>query len=359
MIPVYSPRKATNQQNYVLDCLEGNWLSYRGKYVKSLEEELCKYLNVEHVVLTTSGSTALSLVLAGLSIGPGDEVIVPSLTYAATVSSVHWSGATPVLVNSDDHLQILINDIATSSSGKARAVLVPELYGDMPNMDLLLEVCEEKNLLLVEDSAEAFGCSFNGKMAGSFGIASTFSFFTNKIITGGELGCVATNDSSLAKRLRHLRNQAHTGNFVHSEPGFNYRPSNISAAICLAHLEEIDFTVARKKEIAEFYRSNLPREIRRITPQVESSEWMPLFELPDAIPYPRFSQEMNAHNIETRPCFTPVHLMEGWDYETRVSLEGVESGYRKRFNLPSYPDLSNKDLDYICDMVDTILNKEF
>ena len=357
-INIYEPRKAKNQIKYVLDALESNFISGKfGKYIDQFEKGLSEVLGVEEVITTCNGTVSLMLIYASLGLKPGDEVIVPSLTYCATISQLNWLGIIPVLVDSDDNFQMDVSQIEDSINKRTKAVVVPELYGDSPNIEEIKSLCEIKMIDLIEDSAESFACAFSkGSMLGSYGIANSFSLFSNKVISCGEGGFVTTNCRETAKRLRLLRSQAHIGNFVHAGPGFNFRLTNLHAAIGVAQLEELDEIVERKQQIARYYRNTLSNSVGKVIPQIESSsEWMPLFTLPETMTYPKFLLEMQKRGIDTRPCFTPIHLMKGFDYTKKTSLNNCEKIYKKGFNLPSYPDLTDEQLKYIVDSVNEVV----
>lgn len=355
-IPIYEPFKAKNQKRYVLDCVNSNWISSKGSYIDKFEKALQDYLGVKHAITVCNGSVSLMLIMRAMDIGMGDYVITPSLTYAATVSSINNVGAHALLVDSDDSFQ-MIEDIENAFNDHCKAVLIPQLYGSAPNMDYFLNLCKRKGVPLIEDSAEVFGCEYNGKKLGSLGAASSFSFFGNKTITTGEGGCVCTNDDSLAEKMRLIKNQSHIGGFDHNGPGYNFRMTNIQAAIGLAQLEQIDEIVTKKLAIAKYYRKHLTHKITIPFPNiaVKSTEWMPLFILPKGIPYLKFYEEMRNMGIDTRPAFKPVHLMKGFNAGVRGSVATAEAIYGRGFNLPSYPDLKKKQLKYICDTVNKIV----
>lgn len=354
LIPVYEPYKAKNQKKYVLDCVNSNWISSRGEYIDRFEKFLANYLGVKHVIATFNGSVSLMLILRSLEIGYGDQVVTPSLTYAATVSSINNVGATAVLVDSDESFQ-MTTDFSLPS--KPKAILLPQLYGSAPDMDFFVEFCKAENIYLIEDSAEVFGCDFNKRKLGSFGLASSFSFFGNKTITTGEGGCVCTNDDDLAEKMRLIKSQNHIGGFNHNGPGYNFRMTNIQAAIGLAQLEQIDDIIIQKKKIAEYYRKNLSYKVSIPFPNiaVNSAEWMPLFILPDGLNYLNFYEEMRIMGIDTRPAFKPIHLMSGFKTLISGTLDTAEQIYTRGFNLPSYPGLKKKQLKYICDSVNKIV----
>jgi perosamine synthetase len=359
-IPIYKPVVAKNQKTYVLDCLEKNWISSRGSYINNFEEAVGRLLGVKHVVTTCNGSVSLMLSLAALGVGNKDEVITQSLTYAATVSSILNVGATPVLIDSKEDYQMNLKLIEKGLSKKTKAIIVAQLYGDSPDLAGLRILCDNEGVALIEDSAECFGCYFEEpekRYVGSVGHCSSFSFFGNKVITAGEGGCVCTDDDDLADQLRLLKSQNHTGGFKHAGPGYNFRMTNIQAAIARAQLEELPKITARKIEIADYYRDNLDASIRSIKPKVKSTEWMPLFVLPRTLNYIKFSAELRTRGVDTRPCFTPIHLMKGFKCKKGSSLDVCEGIYEHAFNLPSYPDLTKKQLEYIIATVNEVVTK--
>lgn len=359
-IPVYEPYKAKNQRKYVLDCLNSNMLTFRGKYVSLFEEKLAEYLGVKHVISTFNGSVSLYLMMYCLSIGPGDDVITSSLTYAATVSQINLLGARVAFVDSDNQLQMDLKQVEGAITKHTKAVLIPELYANAPEMNILLEICSRHKILLLEDSAESFACIQNGKQLGTFGEASSFSFFSNKCITCSEGGCVATNNSELADKMRLFKNQSHIGGFMHNGPGTNFRMTNIQAAIGLAQLEDINVILEKKHKIAKYYRNNLSdKYISIVSTSVDySSEWMPVFQFDeDRITYLKFSDECKNLGIDTRPIFTPIHLMKGFNWNSKFKLDNCERIYKNKFNLPCYPTLTKKQLDYIVKSVNSIVEK--
>lgn len=355
-IPVYQPFVAANQKAYVNDCLDSNWISSQGKYIEQFEKSVAEYLKVRNVIAVCNGSVSLSLILAGLGIQQGDHVIVQSLTYAATVSSIYFAGAESQLIGSDNRLQMNLDQIEAAITPSTKAIMVAQLYGDAPDMRRLQKICQEKKIHLIEDSAEAFGCWTEGQAIGTFGIASSFSFFGNKTITTGEGGVVCTNDDQLARKMRLLRSQSHIGGFRHNGPGFNFRITNLAAAIGCAQMEHLSEIIGKKKALAQFYRNNLHQDVVRIVPQLDSSEWMPVFLLPDYISYERFHEGMKELGVDTRPVFCPIHLMGGFNCNRPVDLSSTEI-YNRGFNLPSFPDLTERQLQYIVESANKVLNQ--
>lgn len=356
-IHIYEPYIATNQRKYLLDCINTNQIG-QGKYIHEYETALQNYLGTKHVITTSNGSVSLQLILYALSISYGDEVITTSLTYAATISSINILGAKAVLIDSDDNLQMDLNEIEDAITCKTKAVMIPQLYSDSPDMGKLVSICKKHELHLIEDSAESFGCSFAEKKIGTFGIASSFSTFANKTLTTFEGGFIATDDDVLAAKLRLLRGQSHIGNFVHDGPGFNARLTNFQCAIGLAQLEDIGSIIARKKEIANYYRMHLCSDIEKIVPRIDSSaEWMPVFLLPEGLSYSEFQQRLVSFGVDVRPVFTPVHLMSGFNIDMSSMMLGGCVLYSRGFNLPSYPDLTELQLERVCEAVNKVVGE--
>lgn len=355
-INIYEPFIAKNQKKYLKDCINTNQIG-QGKYIEMFEDQLAKYLNIKNIITTSNGSVSLQLILFALKIGFGDEVITSSLTYAATVSSINILGAKAVLVDCDNNLQMDIDQVESCITKNTKAVMIPQLYGDAPDMNKLVDMCKKHNIYLIEDSAEVFGCSINEKKLGTFGIASSFSTFANKTITTFEGGFIATDDDNFAKKIKLLRSQSHISNFTHDGPGFNARLTNFQCAIGLAQLEDFNKIIKKKKRIADFYRKHLSNKLTKLIPSVDSAEWMPVFLFPNNFTYSSFSQKVIEAGIDIRPIFKPIHLMSGFNIDCKSSLDNSSNLYKNGFNLPSYPNLTNNELKYICDTINNIIER--
>ena len=213
--PVYQPSLNGNEKKYVMDCLDSTWISSKGKYISEFENKFAEYIGIEHALGASNGTVALHLALLTLGISANDEVIVPTLTYIASVNAIAYTGAKPVFVDSlPGTWQIDYNDVRRKITPKTKAIMAVHLYGHPCDMDELSAICKEHQIFLIEDAAEAFGTYYKGKHAGTFGDISIFSFFGNKTITTGEGGMVVMNDETLYKRALHLRGKAwpNTGN---------------------------------------------------------------------------------------------------------------------------------------------------
>lgn len=348
MIPIYKPYIGSLEKKYVNKCLNDGWISSRGEYIDIFESKLADYLNVKHAISVSNGTVSLMLILRALGLGPGDKILVPSLTYAATISSPNMLGIRCILFDSLQNYQPSFESMVANFCDDVKAILLPELYGNATDIDKFVDFCITKKIHLIEDSAETFGCKLNGRSLGTFGVAGSFSFFGNKTITTGEGGAVVTNDDDLADKMRRLKNQSHIGNFIHDGPGFNFRMTNIQAAIGVAQLSKINEINTKKQKIAKFYNENLSQKIIRVPAStgISSTEWMPLFRLDEEKKYSQLYSFLIKNGIDSRPCFTPIHMMNGFDI-IHGDLPIASEIYGFGFNLPCYPGLRKDELKYI------------
>lgn len=315
MIPVWEPVLDGNEKRYVLDCLETNWISSLGSYLTRFEESVAGYIGVPHGVACSSCTTGLHLALVALGIGPGDEVLIPDFTLIVSANTVIQAGARPVLV--DVHPKTWCIDPARLEEKigpRTRAVMPVHMYGHPCDMPAIGEVARRHGLLVIEDCAEAHGAEIDGRKVGSFGDAACFSFYGNKILTTGEGGMVLCRDPELADRLRLLRNQAFAQpRFVHREVAFNYRLTNVQAAIGLAQSEKVVEKVEKKREIARWYAeafAGVPDvELPWEAPNAKNVYWMYGVKLGDSFQRGRdgVMVAMKEKGVETRAFFCPMH----------------------------------------------------
>jgi perosamine synthetase len=237
MIPVCIPFIGEKELEYVVNCIKMNWISSKGRYVEEFEDKFAKYCGCKYGVSTTSGTTALHLALASLNIKKEDEVIIPAPTMIATAFAVIYCGAKPVLVDAESETwNIDVNKIGEKITEKTKAIMPVHIYGHPSDMDPVMKLAKEHELYVVEDAAEAHGAEYKGRKAGGIGDIGCFSFYANKIITTGEGGMIVTNDEKIAEKARSLKDLAFSKErrFLHTDLGFNYRMTNIQAAIGLA-----------------------------------------------------------------------------------------------------------------------------
>ncbi len=353
-IPVYQPSLNGNEKAYVMDCLDSSWISSKGKYINQFEASLAEYVGVKHAASVSNGTVALHLALIALGIGPGDEVIVPTLTYIASVNAIVYTGATPVFVDSlPDTWQVNPADVRRKLTDRTKAILCVHLYGHPCDMDSLLPIAHENDLFVIEDCAESLGSLYKGRHTGSFGDIATFSFYGNKTITTGEGGMVVTNDETLYDRCLHFKGQglAKHRQYWHDAVGYNYRMTNICAAIGLAQMEQISGFLARKQEIAQIYREGLkgsPYTFHEPIGDVQHAYWMCSVLTADAKDREPVRDHLAKRGIETRPLFYPVHTMPMYSQKFARFNVAENLGWRG-MNLPSYPGLLDEDVRYIVD----------
>lgn len=352
-IPVYRPSLCGNEKKYVDDCMDTTWISSKGEYVNKFEKEFASYIGVDYATGVCNGTVAISLALAALGIGQGDEVIVPTFTYIASVNPIVQLGATPIFVDScRDTWQIDPEDVKKKITSKTKAIIVVHLYGHPCDMDEIMKIAKQNNIFVVEDCAEAIGSKYKGKMVGSFGDISAFSFFGNKTITCGEGGMVVTNDSTLADRAARLKGQglAKYREYWHDMIGYNYRMTNIQAAIGLAQLEQVDKFIDMKQNVAKYYKEHLeglPVEIHKSVGDVLHTYWMNSILVEKTEERDKLREHLKNAGIETRPTFYPIHTMPM--YSIRYQKHSVAEDISLRgINLPSFPLLSEEELSYIC-----------
>lgn len=360
-IPVYQPTLAGNEKKYVNDCLDSNWISSKGKYIQEFESKFAEYNEVKYATSVSNGTVALHLAMIALGIGHDDEVIVPTLTYIASVNAIAYTGATPVFVDSiKDTWQIDPEDVKRKITPKTKAIMVVHLYGHPCDMDSIMDIAREYDLFVIEDCAEAFGSKYKEKYVGTFGHISTFSFFGNKTITTGEGGMVVTNDQTLYQRCVHFKGQglAEHRQYWHDVIGYNYRMTNICAAIGLAQLEQASNFITKKREIAEWYKEGLkglPLQVHKESTDCVHTYWMVNIVLDNE----RQRDSLRAHlanaGIETRPMFYPVHTMPMYSQKFQRHPVAEDLGWRG-INIPSWPGLTKDDVVFVSKMIAEFFN---
>lgn len=354
-IPVYRPSLTGNEKKYVNDCIDSSWISSKGEYIKAFESAFSAYTGVDFAVSTCNGTVALHLALVTLGVGPGDEVIVPTLTYIASANAITYTGATPVFVDCcGSDWQIDPEDVRAKVTPRTKAIMAVHLYGHPCDMDALQRIARENGIFLVEDCAEAIGTLYKGRHVGTFGDVSTFSFFGNKTITTGEGGMVVTNDPTLYSRAVHFRGQglAQHREYWHDIVGYNYRMTNICAAIGLAQLEQVAAFLSRKRQVVDWYIRHLDDKVEyhREQPDVRHSYWMFTILVSAVEKRDRVREALASKGIETRPMFYPVHTMPMYSQNFMKHPVSERLAWRG-INLPSYPDLKEEQVAYISQLV--------
>jgi perosamine synthetase len=356
-IPISKPSIGENEIEYVTDAVRSGWVSSLGKYIDMFEEKFANYCGTKYAVATSNGTTALHLTLVSLGITSEDEVIIPDFTFVATGSAVKYIGAKPVTVDIDEDTLCISSDaIKKAITPKTKAIIPVHLYGHPANMLEINKIAQEHKLFVIEDAAEAHGAEVSGSRVGGLGDAGVFSFYGNKIITSGEGGMVTTNDEELYNKMRYLRDHAMSKEkrYWHTELGFNYRMTNLQAALGVAQFERLDEILAKKKEVFKWYKENLS-DVEAITLNKQKSwarnvYWMVCLEIDGytEIKRDRFIKNLKSQNIDSRPYFFPLSDMPIYDEAVTPVTHKV---YQRGINLPSYFDISREQVNYVCDVV--------
>ncbi|MBE9125470.1 MULTISPECIES: DegT/DnrJ/EryC1/StrS family aminotransferase [unclassified Coleofasciculus] len=366
IIPISQPSITQLEIDYVLDVMQSGWISSLGNYINQFEEKFAEYCGTRYALTTSSGTTALHLALMSYGIQAGDEVIVPDLTFIATANAVAYTGAKVVFVDiEEDSLCIDPVKLEQAITEKTKAIIPVHLYGHPANMIAINKLARTYNLLVIEDAAEAHGAGINGQKTGSLGDCGVFSFYGNKIITCGEGGMITTNDEEFYKRAKHLRDHAMSSSkrYWHDELGYNYRMTNMQAALGLAQLERIDELLNRKLEIFERYHKNLfdifGLKLNFTADWASNVYWLVCIEIEGYTEKERntLMEALSLKGIETRPYFYPMSDMPMYQSQT-IHTPVTHKVYQRGINLPSYFDINNSDIDYICESLRTYLQRE-
>lgn len=361
-IPIAVPDLSGNEETYAADAVRSTWISSTGPYLARFEREFADVCGTRYALAVSNGTVALHLALVALGVGPGDEVIVPSLTYVASVNAVAYTGAEPVFVDVDPESWCLSpEDVAAAITSRTRAVIAVHLYGQPADMEALRAICEPRGIPVVEDAAEAPLARHHGRPTGSLGDVATFSFYGNKLLSSGEGGAVTTDDPELASRMKSLRGQGMDPARRYWFPviGYNYRLTNVAAALLCAQLERREQFLAARWEIYGRYTERLSG-VPGITVQPDlagsvRSPWLYSVRIQaDEFGCDRdqVMRRLQESGIETRPFFPPVHLLPPYverrrargtrlPETDRIAAEGV--------NLPTFVGLDLDAVDLVCD----------
>jgi perosamine synthetase len=361
MIPWGKPCLGEKEKSYLLKAFDSTWIS-GGEFVDRFESDFAKLIGTKYAVTASSGTAALHLALLALGIGPGDEVIVPAFTFVAPANMAILTGAKPVYVDIDPTTWCIdANEVEKSITAKTKAIIPVHVYGNVCEMTALLKIAKGKGVYLIEDVAEAAFSKYRGKYAGSFGNLGCFSFQATKTITMGEGGAVVANDEKLNERVRILRSHGMRENkrYWHDMVGYNYRLTNLQAALGCAQLENLDKIITEKSRIYRRYSENLSNlpgiEFQHISREVEPVMWAVAVKIdPVYFKGDRDSlvAELLRRNIETRPGFYPFSVMPLYNAEPLPIAESIS---RTIISFPSYLSISDEDIDYICDQLKSLI----
>lgn len=355
--PIMQPLLNGNELAYVSDCINTGWISSQGSYVKRFEKEFAAYCGAEYAVAVSNGTVALHLALAAFDVKAGDEVIVPDLTFAASINAVIYTGAKPVLVDVDKTTwTISIAAIEKNITPRTKAIMPVHLYGHPSHMDEIMAIAKKHNLLVIEDAAEAIGAKYKDKHVGTFGDAATFSFFGNKTITTGEGGMVFFKTKEAYEKATVLRDHGMSKErkYWHEYVGFNYRMTNLQAAIGCAQLERIDEFVQQKRKLASFYNKILAETGQFILPPQESwaynGYWLYTAILKDdaGISRDALMQKMLMNGVETRAAFFTLHEMPPYvNYKGKTDFLNSDHISKQGISFPSSVNITEEELQNI------------
>lgn len=360
-IPVAGPWITEKEIAYVSEAVATNWYERAGDYVERFEQAFAVATRREFAVSLPSCTSGIHLALAALGIGPGDEVIVPDITWIASSAPISYVGATPVFADVDPVTWCLApGSLRTAITPRTKAVIAVDLYGGMPDYREILAIGEEAGVPVIEDAAEAVGSSQNRSPAGNFGVAAVFSFHGSKTLTTGEGGMLVTDDDGLLDRVQTLRDHGRAKGdryFRNVEVGFKYKMSSMQAALGLAQLERLDELVGRKREIFSWYRDRLVDHVELNAEPLDTrnSYWMVTAVVPDAsaLRTPDLMAGFDAHGIDTRPMFHPLSSLPAYANHpgATIARERNAASYAlngRGVNLPSALSLQESDVDVVC-----------
>jgi perosamine synthetase len=355
--PIMQPLLNGNELAYISDCINTGWISSQGAYVKRFEKEFAEFCGAQYAVAVSNGTVALHLALAALDIKAGDEVLVPDLTFAASINAIIYTGATPVIVDVDKTTwTISVADIEKNITPRTKAIMPVHLYGHSSHMDEIMAIAKKHNLIVVEDAAEAIGGKYKDKHVGVFGDAATFSFFGNKTITTGEGGMVFFKDKKAYEKAVVLRDHGMSKEkkYWHDFVGFNYRMTNLQAAIGCAQMERINEFVSAKRKLADFYNKILGETGCFVLPPQESwavnGYWLytVLLKKDAGITRDALMDKMLKNGVETRPAFYPLHQMPPYkNYPTKSSFDNADHISAQGISFPSSVNITEQELENI------------
>tara|TARA_Y100001958_G_scaffold155978_1_gene147678 strand:+ start:1506 stop:2636 length:1131 start_codon:yes stop_codon:yes gene_type:complete len=372
MLLLSGPNINGNEWKYVKDCLETGWVSSVGSYVTDFEKQISKYVDSKYAIATSSGTTALHLSLLLSEVKKNDLVLVTNVTFIATLNAIKYVGATPILIDIDENswqidLDLLsdfldakteIRDdvcILKSTGQRIKAIVPVHVLGNMCDMSKLVLICKKYNISIVEDAAESLGSSFKGKHSGTFGKLGCFSFNGNKIITCGGGGMIVTNNEELAVRAKHLSTQAKADNFeyYHDAIGYNYRLTNVAAAIGLAQLEQLENFIKKKHFIKDFYINSLNGlgdiKFQNVDKNVNSNWWLFTIKTKNQ---KNLLKSLNEKKFQSRPFWIPMNKLPMFKNELYISKNDISNKvYSSSLSIPSSTNISNKELSMVVDCI--------
>ena len=355
MIPVAEPMLGEREQELVADAVESGWISPKGEYVDRFEAKFASFADTETALATSTGTAALHLALVAAGVGEGDEVLVPSLTWIACANTVTYVGADPVFVDVDPDTYTMDPDAAREAVTEDTEAMMPvHLYGHPCDMDPLLDLADEHNLTVIEDCAEAHGATYEESPVGSIGDIGCFSFYANKVFTTGQGGMITTGDPELADRVYLYRRDgmSEERKYYHPMIGYNYRLTNVQAALGVAQLERAETIIEKKRAVGEQYTqalNHLPVTVNPNADWASSVYWMNTAVFDSEDTKERVVAALSDADIETRPFFVPLHHQPPYQGSEWTPCPVAERLHKRGINLPSSPKLDSDSVSTVCD----------
>jgi len=372
MLLLSGPNMGGNELKYITECLETGWVSSVGAYVDRFEKMSAAFTGTKYAVATSSGTAALHICLVMMGVKEDDYVIAPNITFVATINTIKYTGASPILIDTDERswqLDLdLLEEFLTNETiqkqdtcyhkktGKRIPVVMPvHVLGNMCDMDRLLTLAQKHHLTIIEDSTEALGSYYKSRHAGSFGLLGTFSYNGNKIITTGGGGMIVTDDEALAKKAKHLTTQAKSDPFeyIHDAIGYNYRLVNISAAMGVAQMEQLPAFLKRKKAIIEFYKTSLNGigdiEFQEVNTDVSPNWWLPTIKTT----YQRkILKVLNENKMQSRPFWVPMNQLKMFANDIYVNhRDHSDFLYKHCLSIPCSTNITDEQLQTVSDKI--------
>lgn len=372
MLLLSGPNMCGNEWKYVKECLDTGWVSSVGAYVDRFEKMSAEFAGTKYAVATSSGTTALHICLVMLGVNENDYVITPNITFVATCNSICYTGARPILIDTDEFtwqmdlnlLEKFLNNETEQKNGachlkkdgKRITVIMPvHVLGNMCNMDKLMAIAQKHNITIIEDSTEALGSYYKGKHAGGFGLMGTFSYNGNKIITTGGGGMILTNDEALAKKAKHLTTQAKSDPFeyMHDEIGYNYRLVNVAAAMGVAQMEMLPDFIKRKKEIIDLYKKELSGigdiSFQQVDDDVNPNWWMPTIKTTRQKDVLKI---LNDHQMQSRPFWVPMNQLPMFKGDIYYhETDRSDYVYKHCLSIPCSTYITDEQILSVCEKI--------
>jgi len=357
------PHMSGKEQQYIAEVFESNYIAPLGAFVNRFEESIKTYMGTSNALALSSATAGLHLALRVLGVGEGDYVLASSFTFIGSVSSILYQNAQPIFVDSDESWNIsppLLKEAIRTAPKKPKVLIITHLYGQLCKLDEIIAICKEEGIYLIEDAAESLGSSYHGKQSGTFGDMSVYSFNGNKILTTSGGGMLVSENEEWIAKAKFLSTQAKENHlhYEHKEFGYNYRMSNVLAAIGVAQMEVLNERVGRRREIFELYQKNLCQyDEVQFMPEIQDSRgnrWLTTLTFKHTDPWSIIAL-LEKENIESRPLWKPMHMQPLFS-DTLVVEDGTSQKlFEQGICLPSGSSMSDEDLYCVCDVIGKVL----